>query len=470
MKIERTKQTIQGSFWGILERIVRLVMPYLLRVIVLHVLGKEYLGLNSLFNSILKVLSLTELGFGLAVVYCMYKPIAEGDDDKVSAIVTYLKRIYRAIGLVIFGVGLLITPFVPKLVAGNIPDGINLYVLYLMYLINTSSSYFLFAYKSSLLSALQLNSTLSQVGFVCYIGCYTAQIIALYTTKNFYLYTILIPIFSITRNFIVSQIVNRRYPHLIRQLPIDDADRKQIRSKIFPLMSVKIGSVLAVSIDTIVISSLFGAVPAAIYNNYYYICHGIQNLLTVIYHSMQAGVGNSLVLDSKEKIRGDYEKFEIINNWMVTLATVMLLCLFQPFIAWSYGEDMLYPASSMIVFCLYFYLVTIEQIAVMYKDASGLWREDLPRSLGANVLNIVLSIVLAKKVGTIGVILASVIATGIGIPFVDYVVFRHCLEAPLLPQYGRRLLRGAISLITCGACSYDENVNIIITHDLFSPF
>ena len=53
MKIARTDNTIKGSIWGIVNRIVCTVVPFIIRTIVIYVFGMEYLGLNSLFTSIL---------------------------------------------------------------------------------------------------------------------------------------------------------------------------------------------------------------------------------------------------------------------------------------------------------------------------------------------------------------------------------------------------------------------------------
>ena len=50
-----------------------------MRTAMIYWLGMEYVGLNSLFTSILSVLNLAELGVGSAMTFSMYKPIAEQD-------------------------------------------------------------------------------------------------------------------------------------------------------------------------------------------------------------------------------------------------------------------------------------------------------------------------------------------------------------------------------------------------------
>ena len=79
MKLERTKNAARNIvFDGALE-MINMIFPFVIRSVMLHFLGTEYLGLNGLFKSLLTFLNLAELGVGSAMVFSMYKPIAEDD-------------------------------------------------------------------------------------------------------------------------------------------------------------------------------------------------------------------------------------------------------------------------------------------------------------------------------------------------------------------------------------------------------
>lgn len=54
-KLKNTKRNI---FFGFLNKIVAMLFPFAVRSIIIFKLGMEYVGLNSLFASILQVLSL----------------------------------------------------------------------------------------------------------------------------------------------------------------------------------------------------------------------------------------------------------------------------------------------------------------------------------------------------------------------------------------------------------------------------
>ena len=454
MKIERTKKTISGSFWGMMEKITRLIGPYILRIIVLKKLGIDYLGLSGMFNSILHVLCLSELGFGIAVVYYLYKPIAEDDQETICQIVTYLKKMYLLIGAFVMVAGVVIMPFLPHLINGDVPADINLYLLYLIYLVHTALSYLLFAWKSSLLSAMQSNDIVSTAGFIAMVILYGGQVVVLYLTKNFYLYAFMLPVTTTLRGILVSLYVDKHYPHLIRPAQITEDKKAEIKSKIMPLMSVKISTMLMTSIDTIVITAAISLEISAIYNNYYYVLSGVLGLLTVIYESMLAGVGNSMVVENRQKVMNNFYKFSYINSWLITVCSAAMLCLYQPFIKLSFGKENLLPIGLVILFVLYFYFTVMEKIVMLYKDAAGLWREDMVRLYAANLANIVLSIILVKPFGLYGVIGASVLAYAVSVPFLDHVLFKHFFHEPVGSYYRWEIREVVISLIVCAACYF----------------
>ena len=135
------KKAKRNMIAGTINKFVVMLCPFITRTIVQRVIGAQYLGLDSLFSSILTVLSLSEMGISSAIVYCMYKPVAEGDTKAVNAILNFYRKVYRIIGIVVLFLGLCIIPFLPRLITGSVPEGINITLLYLIYLFNTVISY-----------------------------------------------------------------------------------------------------------------------------------------------------------------------------------------------------------------------------------------------------------------------------------------------------------------------------------------
>ena len=191
-KIERTKNATRNIIFGIILKVYQILVPFLMRTAMIYLMGVQYLGLNSLFTSVLQVLNLAELGVGSAMIYSMYKPIAEDNNTVICALMNLYRTYYRIIGAIIAAVGLLLTPFIPKLISGDVPQGINIYVLYLLNLGATVLSYWLFAYKNSILQAHQRVDVVSKVTLVTSTVQYALQLLVLWVFKNYYLYVVVL--------------------------------------------------------------------------------------------------------------------------------------------------------------------------------------------------------------------------------------------------------------------------------------
>ena len=254
---------------GFVKMSVSMAFPFIIRTVIIAILGAEYLGLNSLFTSILSVLSLAELGFSNAVVYSMYKPLANHEEDIVCALMAYYKKIYRVIGIVILGIGISLSPFITVFIKGSWPSDINIYVLFLIYLINTSISYFFFAYKGALLNALQRIDLVNWSQTIILLLQYVIQLGVLCLYKNYYFYIIITPICTILSNLFIAYYANRWYPQYQCKGMIDKSMQIQIKKKISGLMIYKLSETSRNVSDTIILSFFWGLLIVAIYNNYY---------------------------------------------------------------------------------------------------------------------------------------------------------------------------------------------------------
>ena len=413
MKLERTKNTIKNTAWGLANNIVGIILPFAIRTIILHLLSREYLGLNSLFTSILSMLNLSDLGFGSAIVYSMYKPIAENDVDKVCALLAFYKKVYRVIGYVVLGAGLCITPFIKVLINGSYPQDINIYMVFLVELVNTSISYFFFAYRESLLQAHQRTDVSSKILVIVRMIKYLVQIFVLVIFKNFYLYIIVGPLSTVALNMLSYRASMKLYPQFQCRGTLKSETKNEIKHQVGGLMISKVCGVTRNGLDNIIISGFIGLSAVAIYGNYYYLLVSIHTMLGVIGTSMRAGVGNSIASELVEKNYNDMNKFTFLYAWISGFCTCCFVGLYQPFMEIWVGADNMFPTWIMLLFCVYFYIMTMTDIRNIYIDATGIWWQNKMRPIIETVMNLILNVMLAKFFGTAGVVLATIISLSI---------------------------------------------------------
>lgn len=410
MKLSRTENSIRNIFWGVISKFVMLFFPFIIRTILIKSLGADYLGLNSLFTSILTVLNLAELGFSSAVVFNMYKPIAENDADTVCALMAYYRKVYHIIGFCVTVVGVALIPFLPHLISGSYPQSINITALYLLFLANTSVSYFLFAYKNCILSAYQREDIVSKITIVLKIVMYAMQMAALLLFHNYYWYVIAMIINTVAINIVTAYYSDKIYPQYQCRGKISKEKRKHIRKNIQGLMVGKVCMVSRNSFDSIFLSMFLGLQTVAIYGNYYYIMSAISGILIILMTSLSAGIGNSIATESIEKNYRDMNKFVFIYAWISGWCAVCLFCMFQPFMEIWMGSDMLFPMIDVVLICLYFYSLTMGDVRSQYSSAAGLFWENRKYVLVEALANIVLNYILGKQFGVHGIITATLIS------------------------------------------------------------
>ena len=295
-KIERTKNASRNIFFGVILKAYQILVPFLMRTAMIYLMGVQYLGLNSLFTSVLQVLNLAELGVGSAMVYSMYKPIAEDDNTTICALMKLYRTYYRVIGLVIAVVGCALTPFISHLIKSDVPAGINIYILYLLNLGATVLSYWLFAYKNSILQAHQRVDVVSKVTLITSTIQYGLQLLVLWAFHNYYFYVIVMLATQALTNIVTAICADKLYPQFKPKGNIPKEEIKRINQRIRDLFTAKLGAVIIGSADTIVISAFLGLTQLAIYQNYYFIMNAVYGLILVVFSSVTAGMGNSLIV------------------------------------------------------------------------------------------------------------------------------------------------------------------------------
>ena len=446
--MERTKNAVRNIIWGFLNKIIILLFPFVIRTIIIRQLGSEYLGLNSLFTSILQVLNLAELGFSSAVVFSMYKPIAENDKKTICALMNLYKKIYRIIGCGILIVGISLTPFIKKLINGSYPNDINIYILYIIYLLNTSFTYFLFAYKSTLLNAHQRNDITSNINTITSIIQYVIQIIILYVLKNYYIYVIITIITTIINNLACAYIANKKYPEYLPKGNVSKTISKEIKIKVSGLMIQRICATTRNSLDSIFISAFIGLNAVAIYNNYYIILNALIGMMGIITSAITAGIGNSIVTETIDKNYNDMNKFNFIYMWISGWWTICLACLYQPFMNIWMGKEYMFDIPMVILFCIYFYSLEIGVLRGAYSDACGLWWENRYRAIIESIANVMLNFILIKLLGIAGVILGTNISLLIiNFGYGSQILFKHYFTNKKSIEYFK--YHGLYALVTC---------------------
>lgn len=413
MKLKtRSQYSVLNMFTGVFGQIVTIVLGFVTRTVFIYTLGKSYLGISGLFSNILSVLNLTELGLGTAIVYSLYKPIAENDEEKILAIMTLYKKAYRVIGLFITVAGVCIIPFLPYLTKGK-GNIINVPIVFLLYLSQTVSSYLFFAYRRTLFSANQKQYVISTVSTIIRIIGSILEIVALVLFKNFYVYVALGVVTSIVTNLVLAFFSKKQFAFLNRKptVKLTKQEISEIKKNVLGTSIYKVCGVVTNSTSNILISALINVDMVGIYSNYILFTSYIQTFLGLAFNGLSASIGNLYVTGTKEHNEFVFKCVNLLNFWLFGFCSIAFYALVDPFIIiWLRSSEYWLSSSTVFLMFVYLALVGLQYSVKNYRNACGLMAKGKYRPIATIIVNLAISILLGKLIGLNGIVLGSIIA------------------------------------------------------------
>lgn len=407
----RTKNSGKNIIFGISTLIITALLGFVLSKVFLSNLGLEYNGLNGVFNNIINILAITELGIAGAINYNLYKPIAEKDYEKISSIMVIYKKFYKIIGITIFSLAVIVAFFVPVFFKERTLLDSYIRVTFILCALNTVISYF-FAYNRNLFYAMQKNYITTIVDFIFKISKYLLQIAILIIFKNFIIYLAINIIFTLLNNLTIHLMAKKYYKNInIKNRKADKKIEKTILKSVKNLAIIQLLSTLINFTDNLIISSLISVIYSGLYVNYNQIFTQLTQIVNTIFHGFGASIGNLLAEENKEKIKKIFINLQYLSFFIGLYCVVCLFFLTQPFIELWIGKEYLLNISILLVLITNFYLMIQRQPINYYLNTGGYFKKlILPFGL-ETIINIITSIILALKFGLIGVFIGTLISS-----------------------------------------------------------
>lgn len=399
----RIKNSLYNITSGVGYQLMVLLISFVSRTIFIYCLGKTYLGVSGLFSNVLSLLSFAELGIGQAIIFSLYKPIADGDTERMLSLMTLYGKVYRILFFVVMGLGIGLLPFLPYFINDfySIPD---LNIIYVMYVVNSAASY-LFAYKSTFLTACQKNYLNTFIGTVFYLVTTFLQITSILVFKNFILYLSISICSAILQNVYIAHRVDKIFPFLKRKdaRPLEKSDLTKIKKDVYALVLYKIGAISLNSTDNILISKFVGLITVGLYSNYALITSSITSFFGTIFANLTASIGHLNATESDER---KYFMFRVINFsvfWLYSVAAICIFTLINPFICCWIGESYILGVNTVFIICLNLYISAMLYPPTQYRQTMGIFVQGKYRPIISAFVNIGVSIVLGKYYGLPGI-------------------------------------------------------------------
>lgn len=408
-------------------------------------MGINTLGMMKLFSQLLAYLNIVELGLGSASAYALYKPLAEKNHKQISIVVSTIESVYNKIAIIIMVLGICCIPLIPFFIENSIV-GNRIYFYWLLYVLNTVSTYLYIKYVI-LFTANQEFIFVRSVQSISKIIFQILQIIFIIKYHSFFLYIILLILDSFIQFIFFKLHYKKQYSYIIKTKERYEG----IKSDIKNLFWHKIGSLVVFNTDLILISKFVSIEVVGIYASYQMIISTLSLLVNIIVGVISPKIGKYIAENSVEKIYRSFKNINLLFLIGALFFSVVTLISINSFIKLWIGEEFELKFFTVILICINLFISIARWNLEIFKNSSGFF-EDIQSPILESVINLVISIVLGLKLGLDGIIIGT-IASNISIIMIykPILVYKRCFNQTwkeYIKVYGNYLILIGVSLFS----------------------
>ena len=429
----RIKNLMRNSFFSVLSQLVLIGFGFFSNRVLNLMLGEALVGLNGVVSNIISILSVTELGIAAAIVYNLYRALAEQDECQIAGLMNLYRKAYGVFAAIISGLGLAILPFLGYFLKDNpfTPGYVRL--IYLLWLARTVLSYLL-SYRRSLLIADQREYIVSITTLLVNALNYSVVIAIVSLTKNYALALAINIIVEAAGNLWISYYVNRKYPFLkqLRRQNVDEAVRANVFHNIKNIFVVRLATKLLTTTDNVIVSSFIGVAFAGRYSNYCLITNAINNISLSLAGSIQAGMGTVLAGKDYRRGEGMLRMSTFLFFLMAASAGCGVYAAAEPFVGdlWL-GKGYLLGRPVVGACAANLFLIIVSTPVGMAMGVSGLFEQERNLAVFSAILNMLLSLGMVKRWGIFGVLAGTFAAYFVQLCYRTYVFYRVCIDSSM---------------------------------------
>ncbi|MBR3220480.1 hypothetical protein IKF76_01270 [Candidatus Saccharibacteria bacterium] len=406
--MDRKSASFKTALTGIILNLIATVLGFITQRIFINTLGVEYTGINGTYGNILSILTLSDLGVGVAVIYHLYGALAKNDKKRIAALMHFYHKACRIVaGVVLLG-GAALLPFAKVFVGeNNVPD--NLYIIFGLYVIIASLQYIL-NYRRALLSADQRGYVINTVMIGATTILYFVKIAVLLITGNFYLYAIAIIIEKLAENLIINHIVKKRYPYILEPAKLEKSTRTDIKKKMYASIYHNSASYVVNFTDNTIIAQFFGAAQVGLYVNYYMIVSAINTLIAQVFNGVVASLGNILAAEGHNRLYPVTKSIFFLNFWIYAVVSIATYFCLPSFVAMWIGPEYWLPNIVVAAVVLNMFVQGMRFTANNTLSVGGIIFENRFVPVMEAVINLTTSIILGKLIGMAGIFIGTILS------------------------------------------------------------
>lgn len=402
----RTHNSKKNVSYGLIVTVLSTFVAFVNRTFFVKCLGADYLGLNGLFSEVITMLSLAELGVGMAINYSLYKPIHANDLKKINQLMSLFRKTYNYIALIIFVLGLAVLPFVHLVVNGTDFELKYIRIVFFLFVVNTSSSY-LFSYNTSFITADQKQYVVSLVTAIMKVVFSVFTIAILFLTHDFILYLLVVILQTLATNIYITYYVRKKYPFINYKDKLSLSERNKVFVDIKNIFIKRVSGVITSSTTNVLISTLVSTIQVGFYSNYTIIFSVVRTLNKQFSNGIKASIGDLTVAESPEKCIQVLRRLTFMFYAFSMIVCSGLAAVCSDFITIWLGKEFVMVEIIVYVAVYNLFIEICSEPLWQYLEVSGLFKQDRNIAILGSSVNLMVAVVLGMKIGMVGIFLGT---------------------------------------------------------------
>lgn len=428
----RLKLVFKNSIWSILSYLSIGIIVLLVRKLFVIYLPVELLGYEGLFGDLFAIMSLANLGLDTIIAYRLYPAFAAKDENAICKLMNIYKTIYRIVGIIILLISSMLVPFLKFFIKNNELDWGYIYLVYFIQLITILCTYFL-GYKRILFLVELKNYECIKVDTIFSVLSNLLRILVIVLVRSYILYLIVNVFMTLLANIVISKKYKYEYAYATKNISISIRDIKEegLYTDVKNNIVQKIGLTIYNSTDNIIISSFLSIGTVGLVSNYNLLAQSVNIALEAVVGALQPYIGNVIYSDSREYGTEIFNIFDYLFHIVACIVADCFFILLNPVISIWIGKENVLPLTFSLAFAINQYVGWNQRILTLYRNAIGKYEVDKNYILIGAILNVILSLILVKPLGVVGIIIGTVVGhLGFWIGRIR-VVFREYIQSGL---------------------------------------
>lgn len=461
----RTKNSLLNFATSFLPGLLIAILGFIKISVFIDIYGSEMNGLIQLVVQIFAYLGLMEMGFGSAINFKLYKPLAEQNYKKVSELFCGAKLIFRRIGLALLLGGGIAAIAAPFLISSTI-EGLYISIIFILFTLDYQAQYMFGLAYQTLLTSDQKMYKINIIRATRNLAFGVIEILLILIGVNYIIVLVLGVITNFISNLFLIRSARKAYPWLDENAKKDTSTLGMTKD----VLVHKLSGLVFNKTDAIVLSVFQGLAVTSIYSVYSFVITYLEKFINYIFTAVKDSVGNLFALSSSDENR--VKIFKEINSIAILLAIlipVVLVSSFSNFILiWINNEYVLERITILLFGVNLMHTILIKPLHT-FRNANGLYKETKKYTIAQTVMNLSLSIILAPIYGIKGVLIATVTSQIlIANPFEVKMVYKNVIKENYLSYYKYyfTVILGSIILYSINNLFIDI-FNLFNTNSLF---